>query len=141
MNEFQNKSDSINLIDETSELRLEHEFESVYLVRKADNQILNSDDFNGDPECGLIDKENNWAIVAGSHLTLWTQTTERKFQTKQFKDIHSIRLLNGETIEILTDPWAETSAVWKLNLITFELTKVADFEKYQGKEYSENVEW
>jgi len=128
-------------IYETKELRLEHEWESTYLVRKSDKKIFMGDDFLGEPKCGLIDKENNWAIVAGTHLTLWTPNGETRFQTEKFRDIHSIRLKDKDTFEILIDPWVKFSAIWELSLKNKELKKVKDFNKYQGKVYTANVEW
>ena len=141
MIKYRTQNQFTKTICESEELRLEHEWESTYLVRKSDNQVLMEDDFLGDPGCGLIDEKNNWAIVAGTHLTLWTPNGETKYQTAKFKHIHSIRLKDKDTVAILTDPWAEYSAIWELSLKTKELKKVKDFNKYQGKVYTENVKW
>ena len=74
-------------------------------------------------------------------MTFWTGNSKTRLQTEQFRDIHSIRLTNKGIIEILTDPWAIFSAIWKLNIKNNELSKISDFRKYQEREYSENVEW
>lgn len=129
------------IIDETEELRLEYEFESTYLVQKSNNQILMEDDFYGDPQCGVIDENNKWAIVGGRHLIFWIENLKKHYETEEFKDIYAIRIKEVEVIHILTDPWAEFSAIWELSIKSGKLSKVSEFKKYQGKEYIENVEW
>lgn len=138
---YRTQNQFTKIISETNELRLEHEWELTFLVQKSNNQILLEDDFYGDPECGLIDKESKWVIVAGTHLTLWTPNSEKRFQTEQFRDIYSIRLKKEGIVEILTDPWAEFSAIWELDIKNKKLKKVLDFKKYQGEEYTNDVEW
>jgi len=138
---YRNPNQFTKIINETDLLKLEHEFESTFLVNKVNHQVLMVDDFYGEPVCGLIDTENNWAVVAGAHLTLWKPDLEIKYQTKEFKNIHSIRLKNNKTIEILTDPWDKVSAIWELDLQTNELIKGVNFNKYIGKKYVEQIEW
>lgn len=138
---YRTQSQFSQLVCETTELRLEHEFETAYLVHKTTNKILLNDDFYGDPTCGLIDSENNWAIVAGSHMTVWKPKSEQRFHTDTFRDIHAMRLSTDNKIKILTDPWAQFSGVWELNILNNTLIKISDFNKYQGKEYCEVIEW
>lgn len=52
------------VIDETDALRLEHEYEMVYLVQQSNNRIVVDDDFYGEPSCGLIDKGNSMQKLA-----------------------------------------------------------------------------
>lgn len=129
------------LIAESNKLVLKHNYEYAFLLSKPNNLVLLEDFFYGDPVCGLIDKENKWAIVAGDHMTLWTPELTQKYQTKEYKNIHSMRIKTPNTLEILTDPWDKTSAVWEFDLRNKILSKVAYFIKYHGKEYCENIEW
>lgn len=99
------------------------------------------DDFYGNPECGLIDENNQWAVVAGGHLTLWKLDFEKRYFSEEFKWIHAMRMKDENTVEILTDPWMKFSAVWQLNLYSIELVKIKPFQKYYRKPYFENVEW
>lgn len=99
------------------------------------------DDFYRYPSCGLIDQKNQWAILAGIHLTFWTPNSITKYQNEEFCCINSIRLKNEKCIEILIDPWSEFSAIWELNLESTKLTKIKEFKKYQGKEFTHTVEW
>ncbi len=135
------KNPSRKIIDENDKLRIEHEWESTYLINKLDGDILWEDDFYGEPTCALIDQDNIWAIVAGIHLVLWKPNFQKTFYSEQFKWIHSIRLKNNQIVEILTDPWNEISAIWELDIIKEELIKISDFKKYLGKEYIETIDW
>lgn len=129
------------IIAESNELRLEHEYEYTCLVRKSNEQILFEDDFYGDPYCGLIDKENKWAIVAGQHMTFWTPELVEKYQSSEFEWIHSVRLKDTNTVEILIDPWSEKSAVWEFDIESKALKKIRDFNKYKEEKYTEEIEW
>lgn len=132
---------NFDIIDQTEMLKLVHNYESTYLVKKETIQILMEDDFFGDPNCGLIDKQNKWAVVAGTHMTLWTPKGITKYETEIFKNIHSIRLTDENTIQILTDPWDRKSGIWELNLVNKELVKISNFKKYQNKEYTDKIIW
>lgn len=131
----------MNILCETEKLKLENEFEATFLIEKATGKTLMEDDFYGDPECGLIDKDHKWAIVAGEHLTIWTPKKWNRIDDEKLKWIHSLRIKNSKTVEILTDPWNPNSAIWEINVETFEFKKVSDFNDYKDQEYSENVIW
>ena len=105
----------MNIIDETEKLKLEFEHESAILTEKSSGKILLEDEFYGNPNCGIIDSENKWAIIAGIHLTFWKPNTSKKYQNESFKWVHSLRIKDEITVEILTDPWSEKSSVWELN--------------------------
>ena len=131
----------MNILFETDKLRLETEQEYAYLVLKATGECLMEDDFYGNPTCGLIDVDNQWAIVAGEHLTIWTKTKIKKIDIKELQWIHSVRMANSSCIEVLVDPWSEKSAIWTLDPLTFKLSKLCDFDDYKNLEYSEIVIW
>ena len=130
-----------NIIFQTSVLRLEHEFEYAQLVEISTGEILLEDDFYGDPTCGLISDQNDWAIVAGEHVTIWTPTFFKKFTTREIQWIHSLRLKNRETVEILIDPWHPNSAIWEINIPTCTLTKIRDFDDYKNRELTDEILW
>ena len=131
----------MNVLYETESLKIENEFEATFLTEKATGKTLMEDDFYGDPECGLIDKANKWAIVAGEHLTIWTPKKWKRIDDKNLSWIHSLRVKNSEIVEILTNPWSRNSAIWEVNVKTFEFKKLRDFDDYKDQEYSENVNW
>lgn len=131
----------MNILYETERLKLENEFEATFLTEKSTGKTLMEDDFIGDPSCGLIDKNNKWAIVAGEHLTIWTPKKWKRIDDENLKWVHSIRTKDSEKVEVLTDPWNRNSAIWEINIQSFEFKKIRDFNDYKDKEYSETVNW
>jgi len=61
----------MTILYKTNELTLEYKHETTWLKENSTGKIIMNDEFYGDPECGLIDANNNWAIIAGDHLTIW----------------------------------------------------------------------
>ena len=130
-----------NVLYETDRLILKYEFESTWLIDKLTSEILFEDNFYGDPAVSLIDKNNKWAIVANKHLHIWTPEKSISLQTEEFRWIYSLRVKTEKIVEVLTDPWSEISAIWELNIQTFEINKIRDFKKYQGEKHTEDVIW
>jgi hypothetical protein len=131
----------MNIIAETQKLKLEFEQELAVLTEKSNGKILLEDEFYGNPKCGIIDSENKWVIIAGIHLTFWKSNTSKKYQNESFEWVHSLRIKDEKTVEILTDPWSEKSSVWELNTENAILIKIKDFTDYRNKEYTEFVKW
>lgn len=135
----------MNVLFETDKLIIKHEFENAYLIEKSSGKELLFDDFYGDPKCGLIGKNNDWAIVAGEHLTVWKSNKNKhqieRFENDELKWIHDIRLKSANIIEILIDPWSNKSAIWELDLGTLKFVKIREFKKYQESEYKEKIDW
>jgi hypothetical protein len=63
----------LHVINETDELILGHIYEDTYLVSKQSGEYVLEDTFYGDPTCGCISPNNNWAVVAGEHITIWSE--------------------------------------------------------------------
>lgn len=133
------------IIAETNKLYLSHICEHVQLIDKESDQVLFTDDFYGDPSCGFIDVADQYAIIAGKHLTLWTRYNGvneiTKFETQVFHDIEQLRLIDENTIEILVDPWSEHGSVWQLSVSNKSLRKVSDFIEYKDLPYTDNIDW
>ena len=126
---------------ETNQLILESEFEHVHLKDKSTQRILFEDDFYGEAQCGVIDPNTQWAIVGGEYLSIWTPKTIKRIEDDRLKWIIDARIKDDATIELLTDPWSEESAIWELNVNTFEFKKIREFHDYKEKVYTENVIW
>ncbi|SKC13896.1 hypothetical protein SAMN05421800_1499 [Chryseobacterium balustinum] len=135
------KPKRMKIIDETEKLKLETEDELSVLTEKASGIILLNEYFYGNPSCGIIDPKNNWAIVAGIHLIFWKPSETIKYQNENFEWIHSIRIKDKNTVEILTDPWSGKSSIWELNTENAKVKKIKDFPEYINKEYTEVVNW
>jgi 6-phosphogluconate dehydrogenase len=126
---------------ETDKLVLEHEHEYAFLRDKVSGKNLMADGFYGNPSCGLISKNNNWALVAGEHLKIWKAGEVVKIKDDRLKEIHSMRMKEENLVEILTDPWSNGSAVWELNIGSLSFHKLYDFPYYRDKEFTENIDW
>ena len=131
----------IKVLAETDLFKIEHDYEHSYLFNKKMNQIVFEDYFYGEPSWGLIDKKNEWAIIAGEQLVLWTADKIKTFTEDDFHDIHSVRLKGENSLEILIDPWSDVSAIWELNIDQFSLKKMRPFNDYCNLRYSENILW
>ena len=131
----------LRVLDETEELILGHIFEDTYLIRKRNGEHVFEDDFYGDPKYGCISPSNDWALVAGEHITLWrTKKGVTIFSCAELQSVHDLRLGNS-LVELLVDPWGSRAAVWELNPITAVIRKSKDFLDYQDQEYTEQIQW
>jgi len=129
------------ILYETDTLWLVNEFECAYLYEKSSGKILMCAEIYGDPNCGLISKNGDWAIIAGEYILLWINGTVTKIENEELKWIHSIRVKEDYLVEILIDPWGNNSSIWELNLKTLNASKRRDFIEYRGREYCEDVVW
>src|SRR5688572_19207434 len=121
----------MHILDETDRYFIGHIFDDAYLIDKRNGEEIFHDDFYGDPSCGLISKSNDWAIIAGEHITIWRKGKITKIEQEEIRWVHSIRTNDDQIIEILIDPWADHSAIWTLDIKTHELKKVKDFNDYK----------
>lgn len=136
----------MNILFETDKLRIEHEFENAYLVEKSSGKELMFDDFYGDPECGLISENNNWAIIAGEHLTIWRANKRRKKQVVRIEDeelrwVCEMRVKNDNIVEILVNPWHNKYMVWELEVEALKFSKIKEFSNDFGAGYTDKIDW
>ena len=85
---------SFNILDETNELILGHIFENVFLINKRTNENLNLGDIFGDPSCGLISNKNDWCVVGGSNILVWTKEKIVRINDDPLNWIYGIRQTN-----------------------------------------------
>lgn len=131
----------MNIFYETDKLLIENEYEVVFLIDKETNQVLVEEGFYGDPTCGLIDENNEWAVIAGENIIIWTSQGIKKIEDKDLTWVHALRLKNNHTIELLIDPWNEKSSIWELDIKTLGYKKIRNFNDYQNKEFAEITIW
>lgn len=131
----------MRILDETEKFFIGHIFEDAYLIEKRNGKEIVHDDFYGDPQCGLISKNNDWAIIAGEHLTIWARGKMTKIEDDDMKWICALRTQDQKTVEILVDPWSEKSAVWTLDVATLKFNKLKDFDDYKEKEHTDEIIW
>lgn len=131
----------MRILDETDKYFIGHIFEDAYLIEKRNGEEIVHDDFYGDPSCGLISRSNDWAIIAGEHMTIWTKAKTRKIEDGDLRWIYDLRTSDDKTVEILTDPWSDKSAIWTLDMVTLQFKKISDFDDYKEKERTDEIVW
>ena len=132
---------NFHVLDETDELIVGHLYDDGCIIRKTTGEELLYEAFYGDPECGLISKDNKWAIVAGHHIAIWRNGKVSRIKEDSVKDVHDMRAKDESLVELLTDPWSDHSAIWILDMESLTLKKVRDFLEYQGSPNRDEVEW
>lgn len=133
--------DNFKILSETNKYVLGHIFEETYLIDKVTKERFQLGSMYGDPSCGLIDKDNKWCIVGGSTLIIWTPEETTEIKADELYWACQIRQANQNSVQILIDPWADNSSIWKLNVLDKSHFKICNFNHYKDKEYTEQIEW
>lgn len=116
--------------------------EDIFLFDKDLNQTIWKTSMYGNATCGWVGLSNDWVVIGGEFLLLWKAGESLRIIHKNILSwIHDIRQIDEYKIEILTDPYAEISAIWQLDIQTEKLTKIKDFLEYINKPYEENILW
>ncbi len=124
-----------------------HVFEAAYCYNKLTKEELGIYDFDYDPTCAIVGKNNDWCLIGGDTLVLktWIDKTLRIFE--KLRNIWGLKTVDDYTVQILTDPWDEQSAIWQLEIDLSRLSrpvslfKIRDFKEYIDKEYTDDVLW
>lgn len=132
---------AMQILDETDKYLVGHIAEDAYLIDKINQAEIVHDEFYGNPSCGLISRNNDWAILAGEHITIWTNGKTTKIENNDLRWVYALRTNDQKTVSILTDPWSEKSAIWLLDITTLHLKKVRDFNEYKDKKHTDEVVW
>ena len=135
------QNENYKVLSETEELVLGHVFEDAYLTTKKSGETISLGDFYGHPDCGLISRTNDWCIVCGPILVVWTKNNISRIECADLNRVFDIRQSGSYTVQLLIDPWAANSAIWECNITTKEKCKIRDFPDYKDKEYTDNVKW
>lgn len=138
---------NFKILFENTVMTVGHVFETSYCYNKFTKEEFAIFQFNSDPTCALVGKNNDWCLIGGDLLILrtWVDNSLRIFD--QLKNIYGLKTIDDYTIQILTDPWTEQSAIWQLEINLTKLTrptslfKVKNFPDYIDKEYTEQVVW
>lgn len=131
------------ILAETQHYSLYKEFEEVYFTDKATNRNYFLVDFYGEATCGIISKNEQNVLVGGETLFYWSIQAEKTIPLpdNNIKGVYDLREISAFVYYILTDPWNENAAIWKLDLTLNNIEKVSNFTAYFNKAYTENVIW
>ncbi|GAB5526196.1 MAG: hypothetical protein Roseis2KO_40680 [Roseivirga sp.] len=132
---------STRLLAETGRYSLLALYEDVYLIEKSTGHELWRTSMFGDPDCGIIAANNQWAVAGGQDLIIWFNQELSILGDVDLQWIHDLRQTGDKQIEVLIDPWSEKSAIWKFELDNSQKTKIRDFNDYKERPFKEVVTW
>ena len=122
-------------------------FGTAYCYNKLTREEFAIFEFDNDPTCAVVGKNNDWCLVGGEVLVLRTWVDNTLRMIGDVKEIYELKAIDAYTAQILTDPWTEQSAIWQLDIDIAKLTsptslfKIRDFKNYIDKPYTEQVVW
>lgn len=138
---------NFKILFENTVMTIGHVFESSFCYNKLTKEVFEIFKFDNEPTCGIIGQKNDWCIIGGDVLVLriWVDNTLRL--VGELKDIFDLKLIDGYTVQVLTDPWSDSPEIWQLtidvNMLSQPLTfaKIRDFKEYADKPYTDEVVW
>lgn len=133
--------DKFKILSETNKYVLGHIYEETFLIDKVSNVKFQIGSMYGDPSCGLIDEDNNWCIVGGSTIIIWTPKETTQLNVEELHSVCQIRQITPSSVQILIDPWSDNSSIWELDVFKRTYIKIRDFLNYKDKEYTEIINW
>lgn len=142
------KSKDFRLLAESKNYVLGHEFEYCYLYKKMTGHSIYLGDCYGDPSFGLIDKNENWALVLAHPAYLWTPShifnlnEGQSSAARQLNFPFTARQIGNFEVEILDDPWSDNPGIHNLNAQTGVIQRIRDFKRLESP-YDDNteIEW
>lgn len=152
----------MRVLDESKNLILYNEYESVYIKRKGrEEEKFYIGSHYGDPVCGIIAPSESWFLAGGEGLTFFDflqgSTELMRESRKVIRDsenkiikvvdsspkwwVHSMKLETKYSVRILIDPWDIFASTWILNIPDLKLTKLRDGPSLVEQPYREEVEF
>jgi hypothetical protein len=138
---------NFKILFENTVMIVGHVFESSYCFNQLTKEEFAIFQFDNDPTCGIVGRNNDWCLVGGDVLVLRTWIDNTLRMIGELKQIFELRMIEDYKVQILTDPWSDNSAIWQLTIDLTKLTrpisieKIRDFKEYIDKPYAEKIEW
>lgn len=110
-------------------------YEYGSIIDKRNQKETYIGDSYGDPDFGLIDKNENWALLFGHESYLWTSTAILSLNAELFecKEIFEwpfdARQVGDFEVEILDDPWTDHPGVYNFDIKKKSVKRIRDFKK------------
>ncbi|MBQ8966406.1 hypothetical protein [Ruminococcus sp.] len=100
-------SETGKVLAESDDIRLVHEYENAYVIRKSDEKVLAECSFYGDPAGGLIDREERFAVLYGCGISFCglTEGNSRKYGFDRGCEIwaESAQQLSDGSVEVTAE--------------------------------------
>jgi hypothetical protein len=126
-----------NTLAESQHYILGHVYEYGSIIDKRAGKEFYIGDSYGDPNFGLIDRNENWALLFGHSSYLWaskeTILLNQKFplSISLFEWPYDARQISDFEVEILSDPWSDNAAVFKFDIKAGNIIKAREFKKVE----------
>lgn len=141
-------SEHFKILAESHAYILGHEFEDGYIIDKKAKFNIYLGSSYGDPTFGIIDNNEQWALLLGHTLYLWTpfelsnQDEVNSASGKIFEWPFAARQISDFEVEVLEDPWSDNPGIYILNVKTKSIKRIRDFKKSEVP-YDDNlnIEW
>jgi len=121
------------ILAESTNYILGNAYEYGYIFDKRMGQEFYIGDSYGDPQFGLIDKNENWAMLFGHDSYLWTpaEVFPLSGYGEMFEWPYEARQASDLEVEILDDPWSDDCGIYLFNIGTRTVTRIRDFKKLE----------
>jgi len=130
-------SEHFKILAESEAYILGNEFEYGYMIDKKNKSSIYLGSSYGNPTFGIIDKNEQWALLLGYTSYLWTpselSTLNETHSTSGeiFKWPFDARQINDFEVEILDDPWSDSASIYNLNVKSKSIKRIRDFKKLE----------
>jgi hypothetical protein len=127
--------EGFRLFAESPNYILGHVYEYGSIIDKRSGEDIYIGDSYGDPTCGRIDTNENWALLFGHDSYLWTPASIKHLNHhfpatgELFKWPFDARQINEFEVEILDDPWSSNPGIYSFNIKTDTIKRIKDFKK------------
>lgn len=138
------------ILAESTNYILGHLYEDGYIIDRGYlNKLIYIGSSYGNPEYGLIDASEQWALLLGRESYIWMpgkivnlNAAEHQHQ-KAFQWPFDARQVADFGVEVLDDPWNEDSGIYYLDITTAAATRIRDFKTLTMpyKEDRSKIKW
>lgn len=135
------------ILAESKQYVLGHIHEEGYIIKKDTGEMpVYIGACYGNPETGLIDKNEKWALLLGHVSYLWMPgqvinlNEEVKNHNEIFKWPFDVKQMDDFWVEVLDDPWGENPGIYSLEIDTLYVKRIRDFQKLDTPYNDNNVE-
>jgi len=131
--------DNFRILAKTEKYTLGHFWNDALIYNNITKETIHTEEFVGDPECGLIIQNEETFIIGGYVLICFKKG--KRVEISSIRDVEDMRIVNKNIVEILIDPWSDNSVIWELNIQSMNFVKKKDFNKYKKRKYSNHIDW
>jgi hypothetical protein len=125
------------ILAESQNYILGHVAEYGYIFDKKFNSNTYLGASYGDPTFGIIDKNEQWAMLLGHTSYLWTPSEVINLNEgyallgEIFEYPFDARQISDFEVDIIEDPWSDNPGIYALNVKSKSIKRIRDFKKLE----------